>query len=170
MQLLLGAYEVALEGVSRWALAQATREILQGSLGHAFLPSPPELRREVDRVMAPHLAARRREAEEARRYTWEDDKPRALPAPTGDPEAVARWRARRNAEKAAEAAVKAASAPVDPALFPDREERMKRTSADAVSDFISRQDRRHSRSSESDKGTDPCRIPQLDQSIDRAVR
>ncbi|TBZ34584.1 hypothetical protein E0H36_09060 [Rhizobium leguminosarum bv. viciae] len=143
MQLMLGAFEVALEGVSRWGLAQATREILQGSLPHGFMPSPPELRREIDRIMGPHVAARRREAEAARLYKWpEDDKPRALPAPKGDPEAVARWRARRNAEKAAEAAVKAASAPADPALFPDREERSKRTAADALSDFISRQDRR----------------------------
>lgn len=142
MQLMLAAFEVALEGVSRWGLAQATREILQGSLPHGFLPSPPELRREVNRVMGPHEAARRREAEAARRYKWpEDDKPRALPAPKGNSEAVANWRARRDAEKA-EAAVKAASAPVDPALFADREERMKRTSDDAVSDFISRQDRR----------------------------
>lgn len=155
MQLMLAAFEVALEGVSRWGLAQATREILQGSLTHGFMPSPPELRREVDRVMAPHLAARRRETETAHRYKWaEDDKPRALPAPTGDPNAIAKWRSKRNAERA-EAAMKAAGAPVDRALFADREERMKRTSADAVSDFISRQDRRHSRSSGSDKETDP---------------
>ncbi|TBC42724.1 hypothetical protein [Rhizobium ruizarguesonis] len=155
LQLMLGAYQVALEGCSRWGLAQATREILQGSLTHNFMPSPPELRREIDRIMSPHVAARRREAEAARRYKWpEDDKPRALPAPKGDPEAVARWRARRNGEKT-EAALKAASAPVDPALFADREERKKRTSSDAIADFVSRQHRRHSRSPESDKETDP---------------
>lgn len=155
MQLMLGAFEVALEGVSRWGLAQATREILQGSLGHGFLPSPPELRREVNRVMSPHVAARRREAESAHRYKWDDDdKPRALPAPTGDPNAIAKWRAMRNSQKA-EAALKAASSPVDPALFGDREERLKRTPDDAVGDFISRQHRRHSRSSQSDKETDP---------------
>ncbi|MDR9813752.1 hypothetical protein [Rhizobium hidalgonense] len=155
MQLMLAAYEVALEGVSRWGLAQATREILQGSLPHGFMPSPPELRREIDRIMGPHVAARRREAEAASRYKWpEDDKPRALPAPTGDPEAVAKWRIRRNAEKA-EAALEAAGVPVDPALFADREERSKRTAADAVAEFISRQDRRHSRSSEAGKQSDP---------------
>ncbi|MGO7605034.1 hypothetical protein ACC718_18655 [Rhizobium ruizarguesonis] len=144
MQLMLGAYEVALEGVSRWGLVQATREILQGSLPHGFLPSPPELRREVNRVMAPHQAARRREAEEAHRYRWaEDDKPRALPAPKGNPEAVANWRARRNAERA-EAALKAATAPLDQTLFPDKDQRTERTPADAVADFISRQGRRHS--------------------------
>lgn len=155
MHLMLAAFEVALEGVSRWGLAQATREILQGSLPHGFMPSPPELRREIDRIMGPHVAARRREAEAAHRYRWEgDDKPRALPAPKGNPEAVANWRAMRNAERAEAALKAAASAPIDQALFADREERMKRTSADAVSDFISRQDRRHSRSSESDKETD----------------
>ncbi|MGO8449908.1 hypothetical protein [Rhizobium gallicum] len=146
MQLMLAAFEVALDGVSRWGLAQATREILQGSLAHGFMPSPPELRREVDRVMGPHLAARRREAEERRRYTWEDDKPRALPAPKGNPEAVANWRARRNAEKAA--AVKSAGAPVDRALFANKDERMTRTAADAVDDYMSRQSRHHYRSSE----------------------
>ncbi|TCA70469.1 hypothetical protein [Rhizobium leguminosarum] len=142
MELMLAAFEVALEGASRWGLAQATREILQGSLPHGFMPSPPELRREIDRIMAPHVAARRREAEAERLYRWpEDDQPRALPAPQGNPEAIARWRAKRNAEKA-EAAVKAASAPVDRALFADREERSKRTSAEAIADFVSRQDRR----------------------------
>ncbi|WP_327211705.1 hypothetical protein [Rhizobium ruizarguesonis] len=155
MELMLAAFELALEGCSRWALAQATREILQGSLGHGFMPSPPELRREIDRIMAPHLAARRREAEAERLYRWpEDDKPCALPAPVGDPGAVARWRAKRDSEKA-DAAVKAASPPVDPALFGDREARKKRTSADAVSGFLSRQHRRHFHSSEADQESDP---------------
>ncbi|MBX4966159.1 hypothetical protein [Rhizobium binae] len=155
MQLLLGAYEVALEGVSRWGLAQATREILQGSLGHAFLPSPPELRREVNRVMGPHEAARRRAAEAERLYRWpEDDQRRALPASAGDPEAVAKWRARRAVERA-EAAAKAAGAPVDRALFADREARHRRTSDEAVDDFVSRQHRRHFHSSETDQESDP---------------
>ncbi|EJC77678.1 hypothetical protein Rleg10DRAFT_6390 [Rhizobium leguminosarum bv. trifolii WSM2012] len=149
MQIMLGAFEIALEGCSRWGLAQATREILKGSLGHGFMPSPPELRREVNRVMAPHEAARRREAEAERLYRWpEDDQRRALPAPKGDPEAVAKWRVRRAAQKA-EAAAKSAGAPVDQALFADREERTNRTAADAVSDFRSRQERRHDARSES---------------------
>ncbi|WP_461516262.1 hypothetical protein [Rhizobium leguminosarum] len=105
--------------------------------------------------MAPHLAARRREAEERRRYTWEDDKPRALPAPKGNPEAVARWRVRRAAQQA-EAAVKSAGAPVDQALFADREARKTRTAADAVADFLSRQDRRQiSSSAENVSDPDP---------------
>ncbi|WP_049730648.1 hypothetical protein [Rhizobium ecuadorense] len=142
MELMLAAYQVALEGVSRWGLAQAVREILQGSLTHGFMPSPPELRREIDRIMVPHVAARRHEAEAARYKSDEDSKLRALPAPKGDPNAVANWRAKRNAEKAA-AAVKSTSAPVDQTLFADKDQRAQRTPADAVSDFISRQDRRH---------------------------
>ncbi|MBB2709762.1 hypothetical protein N2597_07540 [Rhizobium sophoriradicis] len=137
------AYLLALEGVGQWALFEAERRINQNSLGHPYMPSPAELRGEIDRVMAPHVAARRREAEAAHRYKWaDDDKPRALPAPKGDPEAVAKWRVRRAAQKA-ETAVTSASAPTDRPLFADRDERMKRTAADAVSDFVSRQDRRH---------------------------
>ncbi|MHC2456221.1 hypothetical protein ACVMIX_002862 [Rhizobium leguminosarum] len=141
-RLVRPAYMQALEDVGQWALFEAERRINQNSLGHAFMPSPSELRAEIDRVMGPFRERERRAAEERRRYTWEDDKPRALPAPKGNPNAVANWRARRNAEKAA-AAVKSAGAPVDQALFADKNERMTRTAADAVSNFMARQDRRH---------------------------
>ncbi|WP_049733865.1 hypothetical protein [Rhizobium ecuadorense] len=152
-RLVKPAYMQALEGVSRWALLEAERRINQNSLGHAFMPSPSELRAQIDRVMEPFRERARRAAEERRLYQWPEE-PRALPAPAGDPEAVAKWRAKRNADMA-EAALKTASAPVDPALFAGRDERTKRTSADAVADFISRQHRRHSRSSETGKETDP---------------
>ncbi|MBB4194883.1 hypothetical protein [Rhizobium aethiopicum] len=139
---------MALENVSQWGLFEAERRINQGALSHGFLPSPSELRREIDRVMEPFRERERRAAEEKRRYLWaEDDKPRALPAPAGDPEAVAKWRARRAVERA-EAAAKAAGAPVDRALFADKDERMTRTAADAVDDYMSRQSRHHYRSSE----------------------
>ncbi|MGR9158571.1 hypothetical protein [Rhizobium leguminosarum] len=143
-RLVRPAYMQALEGVGKWALFEAERRINQNALGHPFMPTPAELRREIDHVMKPFRERERRAAEEKRRYEWDEDgKPRALPAPKGNPVAVANWRARRDAEKE-EAAVKAASAPFDRALFADKEERMNRTAADAVSDFISRQDRRHS--------------------------
>ncbi len=58
----------ALEGVSQWALFEAERRINQNSLGHAFMPSPSELRGEIDRVMEPLLERERRAAEERRRY------------------------------------------------------------------------------------------------------
>ncbi|WP_327209665.1 hypothetical protein [Rhizobium leguminosarum] len=153
-RLVRPAYMQALEGVGKWALFEAERRINQNSLNHPFMASPSELRGEIDRVMKPFRDRERRAAEEKRRYRWEEDeKPRALPAPTGDPNAIGKWRAMRNAQKA-EAALKAASSPVDPALFGDREERLKRTPDDAVGDFISRQHRRHSRSPEWGEETD----------------
>lgn len=42
---------IALTGVSTYALAEATRAILQGGLGHAFHPSPPEFRIQCERAM-----------------------------------------------------------------------------------------------------------------------
>ncbi|WP_106795301.1 hypothetical protein [Rhizobium sp. H4] len=150
-RLVRPAYMQGLEGVGKWALFEAERRINQNALGHPFMPTPAELRREIDRAMEPFRERERRAAEEKRRYKWDEDgKPRALPAPKGDPEAIAKWRAMRNAQKA-EAALKAESAPVDPALFADRDERKKRTSAEAVSDFVSRQHRRHFHSSETDQ-------------------
>lgn len=44
---------IALSGVSTYALAEATRAILQGSLGHAFHPSPPEFRIQCEKAMQP---------------------------------------------------------------------------------------------------------------------
>lgn len=49
-----GAYYVALEGVTRYGLAEAVRSILRGALGHAFFPSPPELRIQCDKAMGHH--------------------------------------------------------------------------------------------------------------------
>lgn len=49
------AYSVALDGVSRYALAEAVRAVLQNKLGHAFFPSPPELRRLCDEAHRPVL-------------------------------------------------------------------------------------------------------------------
>lgn len=47
----LAAYNVALEGIVSDTLATAVRRILQGSLGHGFFPSPPELRIECNRII-----------------------------------------------------------------------------------------------------------------------
>ncbi len=64
----LEAYHIALEGVTRWGLAEAIKAILKGALGHGFMPSPPELRRQYETAMGPvyrqmqasraHLASR----------------------------------------------------------------------------------------------------------------
>ncbi|TAT82463.1 hypothetical protein [Rhizobium ruizarguesonis] len=139
-RLVRPAYMQALEDVSQWGLFEAERRINQNSLNHAFMPSPAELRGEIDRVMEPFRERARRAAEERRLYQWPEE-PRALPAPAGDPEAVAKWRVRRAAQKA-EAAVKSAGAPVDQALFADKDQRSQRTPAEAIADFVSRQDRR----------------------------
>lgn len=45
------AYMIALDGVPRYGLQNAVKNILRGSLAHAFMPSPPELRMECDRAM-----------------------------------------------------------------------------------------------------------------------
>ena len=45
----LAAYRVALDRTHVGDLAGAIRSILQGALGHAFFPSPPELRIECDK-------------------------------------------------------------------------------------------------------------------------
>lgn len=60
---------MALDGVTRHGLSEAVKAILKGALGHAFLPSPPELRMQCDKAMEWHRAERenirRRERENA---------------------------------------------------------------------------------------------------------
>ncbi|PND26788.1 hypothetical protein CN933_13660 [Sinorhizobium sp. M4_45] len=65
----------ALEGVSQWALFEAERRVNQNALGHAFMPSPAELRGEIDRVVEPFRERERRAAEEARRYASKEGPP-----------------------------------------------------------------------------------------------
>ena len=45
------SYYIALEGVTRYGLTEAVRNILKGGLSHAFFPSPPELRMQCDKAM-----------------------------------------------------------------------------------------------------------------------
>lgn len=79
------AYMQALEGVCQWALFEAERRINQGSLRHGFMPSPSELRGEINQVMEPI----RRAAEETRRYNWPEER-----SPQPDEAARARMRER----------------------------------------------------------------------------
>lgn len=60
------AYYLALDGVTRHSLAEAVKAILQGALGHAFFPSPPELRMQCDRAMEHHVRMRDRVERRAR--------------------------------------------------------------------------------------------------------
>lgn len=74
------AFMMALEGVTRHGLSEAVKFILRGALGHAFLPSPPELRIQCDKAMEWHVLERERIA---RQQQIERDRipPRKEPAP-----------------------------------------------------------------------------------------
>ena len=90
----VAGFYLALEGVSRHALQTATKQIMQGSLGHAFLPSPPELRQECDKVMRPILEARARDAQDKRiREEMKADQSRAKWTPESRARATAKWEA-----------------------------------------------------------------------------
>lgn len=49
-EVLRAAFFIALDGVPAEILEMAVRAILQNSLGHPFMPAPPELRGECDRI------------------------------------------------------------------------------------------------------------------------
>lgn len=50
-----GVYLMALRGVTRHSLERATLNFIQGhsEVDHGFMPSPPELRKECERIMKP---------------------------------------------------------------------------------------------------------------------
>lgn len=74
-----GAYYVALEGVTRYGLAEAAKAILRGALCHAFYPSPPELRMQCDKAMEWH--ERRAERERYAKSQAMPDSKRQEPTP-----------------------------------------------------------------------------------------
>lgn len=51
---------IALDGTTQYGLFEAVKAILKGALGHAFHPSPPELRMQCDKAMEWHEAMRDR--------------------------------------------------------------------------------------------------------------
>ena len=51
---------IALEGVTKYGLAEASKAILQNKLGHPFFPEPSELRGLCDRAMEHHIRMRDR--------------------------------------------------------------------------------------------------------------
>ena len=59
-------YYLALDGVTRYGLAEAVRAVSQNKLGHGFFPSPPELRGLCDKAMEWHEHQREREYREER--------------------------------------------------------------------------------------------------------
>lgn len=60
------AYQMALDGVTKHGLDTAVKNIMAGSLGHGWMPSPPELRIQIDEVMRPIKEARARDQKERR--------------------------------------------------------------------------------------------------------
>lgn len=64
----VAAYYIALDGVSRFALETATHQIMQGALGSDFLPGPPVLRMQCEKVMRPIREAEWRAREMRRAY------------------------------------------------------------------------------------------------------
>lgn len=98
------SFHIALEGVTQHGLFEAVKAVLQGKLGHAFFPSPPELRMLCDKMMEHHEAMRERIArqERIRRET-----PPEMPPLTPEQQArreqiMANFRANRDRQKAAE--------------------------------------------------------------------
>lgn len=81
------AFMMALEGVTRHGLSEAVKFILRGALGHAFLPSPPELRQQCDRAMEWHERERLRIA---RQEQIAKERKQFAPAGEPSPEAKAR--------------------------------------------------------------------------------
>lgn len=93
------AYKKALVGVTKYGLETAVDNILRGSLGHGFMPSPPELRIQIDAVMRPILDARSRDAERRRILKEQSDEQRqretsqASWTPESRARATAEWEA-----------------------------------------------------------------------------
>lgn len=54
-------YLTALDGATRYGLDMAHKACMQGRHGHGFMPSPPELRAQHDKAMAPLYEAAARE-------------------------------------------------------------------------------------------------------------
>lgn len=62
------AYKTALEYVTKYGLDTAVTQILQGALGHPFMPSPSELRIHINSIMLPLKEARARDIRAAKIY------------------------------------------------------------------------------------------------------
>lgn len=87
------AYLIALEGVSAWGLNAAARAIMAGSLGHKWMPSPPELRIEINRLENNERERFYRAERKRRQFFWdEDEHPRPVEEKMlkDDPEGQAR--------------------------------------------------------------------------------
>lgn len=81
-----------MDGTTQHGLFEAVKAILQGALGHAFFPSPPEFRIQCDEAMKHHVSMRDRVArqEQIRR-----ERPAELPPLTDDAKERQRLRMER---------------------------------------------------------------------------
>ena len=77
-------FAIALDGVTRHGLFEAVRAILQGALGHAFFPNPPELRMQCDKAMEHHKSMRELIA---RRERVKRERPLPVPPLTAEQQA-----------------------------------------------------------------------------------
>lgn len=102
------AYMLSLEGCTAYGLDQAAKAILRGSLGHPFMPSPPELRIEIERIMD----AEREKLMRSSRLEWPEDQD-----PTEPPDDAAKQR--MHARWAAVRPMFEADKPEDPAPSPE---------------------------------------------------
>ncbi|MGN6451282.1 MAG: hypothetical protein ACTHLK_22355 [Brucella intermedia] len=94
------AYQMALDGVTKHGLDTAVKNIMAGSLGHGWMPSPPELRIQIDEVMRPIKEARARDQKERR--ILEDqakDRRRRGMTPEQRQRATEKWQSARAAMK-----------------------------------------------------------------------
>lgn len=73
-------YFIALKGTTQHGLFEAVTFILRGALGHAFFPSPPELRMQCDKAMEWHIRKRDRVA-----YREQMERERRQHAPRREP-------------------------------------------------------------------------------------
>lgn len=80
-------YFIALHGTTQHGLFEAVKFILRGALGHAFFPSPPELRQQHDKCMEPFERERDRIAH---REQMERERREFGPVAEPSPEAKAR--------------------------------------------------------------------------------
>lgn len=102
------AYFLALQGVTRYGLQEAVKSILQGALGHAFFPSPPELRIQCDKAMEHHVSMRNRIArqEQIRRERPPEPPPLTADAKERQRQRMAAFHASLDSGKSAEEAAK----------------------------------------------------------------
>ena len=95
----MALYYIALRGVTRHGLQVATENIIQGSLGHPFLPDPPELRQECNKVMKPILEAQSRDAANAKILKGQKEMLDAMNSGHWTPESRARASEKWQSEK-----------------------------------------------------------------------